>query len=300
MIKSGKEVLPYLAEIYQQLYLTPGSANAENYRQIVLQGEAAPDKDLSHFRMHENDRLEMLETPAGSVMAVTLNERADFEMFLCIMVNKCNLYEIPASQGASILDGVINWQKIRKHKEEWLQAQAEKRILFPDWGEEFGRFTSDKANYKDALIVLSVGPYSNIPASVLGFTEKEWLEHSHIIRKYHECTHFLCRRMFPDQIDAVWDEVTADAVGIMAAFGRFDPVMAERFLGISGNGYSGGRLGNYIDNTETIEAEAIKIHGLIAKIAGMDETEQYLDPFVFAIKLEKKKQEWWPQTLPAN
>ena len=35
-----------------------------------------------------------------------------------------------------------------------------------------------------------------------------------------------------DDVDAVWDELIADAVGLYAAFGCFDPETEKRFLGI--------------------------------------------------------------------
>ena len=41
------------------------------------------------------------------------------------------------------------------------------------WNAEFKDFTSHRENFKDALIVLSVGAYSGIPALRLGFTDKE-------------------------------------------------------------------------------------------------------------------------------
>lgn len=55
---------------------------------------------------------------------------------------------------------MINRAKIKAHKEEFFKAEAEKGSLRPDWSTEFKRFTSDKRNYQDAVIVLSVGPHS--------------------------------------------------------------------------------------------------------------------------------------------
>ena len=290
----GKQVLPALAKVYPQLYLVPGQPGSdEAYRDIVLRGQNAPSEDLSHFRMHDQDALETVETPVGMVKVLTLCERADFERFVQIMANKCRSVEVPATQGAVILDGLNNWQKIRAHKAEWILAQNQEGILFPDWNEEFRRFTRDRENYKDVLIVLSVGPYSNIPAAVLQLEEKEWLDRSYTIRKYHECTHFVCRRKYAGQTDAVWDEVVADAVGILAAFGRFDAHMEEVFFGISENGYTGGRLENYVKNREELPLLALKIREVLAKIAALVETESPIRPFDLADLLEKKQENWW-------
>lgn len=243
----GREVIPYLARIYKQLYLIPGSDGADDkYRAIVRRGEDLSEKTLAHFTMSDNDSLVITETPAGIVQVISLYERNDFEIFIQIMANRCKKKVIPRTQGAAIIDGVINWDKINAHKKEFLEKEIARGNYFPDWSAEFRRFTSNKCNYQDGIIVLSVGPYSGISASELGFSESEWIEFSAVIRKYHECTHFICRRLYPDQIDPIWDEVVADAVGIFAAFGRYDSDMALKFLGVDESGYKGGRLEIYL------------------------------------------------------
>ncbi|MBO5620718.1 MAG: hypothetical protein J5959_03720, partial [Butyrivibrio sp.] len=114
----------------------------------------------------------------------------------------------------------------------------------------FKRFTSDKKNYVDKIIILSRGPYSGISAAIVGEDEERWLELSQVIRKSHEITHFICRTLYPEDIDPIRDEVIADAIGIYAAYGRYDDKMAKTFLGIDGGRYVGGRLENYSENPE--------------------------------------------------
>ena len=205
---------------------------------------------------------------------------------------KVKVKEIPATQGASILDGVINWRKIRAHEKEFRAANGPQA----DWESEFVRFTSDRANFKDALILLSRGPYSAVPASALGLDEDAWLALSHVIRKAHECTHFICRRLFPDKKDAVWDELTADAVGIRAAFGRYDAALAERFLGISQSGYTGGRLENYMsgeeDRQERLNALADKIRVTLRHLEKIIADAGDMGPYDLAIRLEEEFECW--------
>ncbi len=290
----GKDTLPYLAQTYRQLYIVPGTeGSADLYKATVLRGLDVTDGNLDHFIMHEDDHTEMLATPAGEVQVVVLHERRDFETFMYIMGNKCQPYEIPATQGASILDGLINWKKIRNHEAAWQKEMEEKNVALPDWGAEFKRFTSDKKNYKDALIILSAGPYSNIPAKTLELDEEEWSRLSLIIRQYHECTHFLCRRKYPEQINAVWDEIVADAVGIYAALGRFDKKMESVFLGINKNGYTGGRLENYIKEDEDIQALAAKTYTVLEKIEDLCNRQKPDSPFSLAIMLEEVQGQWW-------
>lgn len=275
-------IIEELAEVYPQLYLTPGEQGAEDYKRVVLRGEDAPSHDLSHFHGSGQDSLTIEETPAGPVQTITLGDRRDFELFLQIMANKCNPVQIPKTQGASILDGVINWTKIRAHQEEFLQNGG----FILDWGQEFKRFTSDKRNYTDALIVLSIGPYSAVPAAEAGLSEEEWLTASQIIRKTHECTHFICRRLYPDKIDEIKDELVADAVGLYAAFGRYDLPLAEKFLGITGHTYTGGRLENYVESDELADTVQ-SVCACLALIEEMIRAAGPVKPYELAVMLEE-------------
>ena len=287
----GKAAIERLAEVFQQLYLRPDEAGAQAYQQIVRRGAEAAVKDLSHFLGDERDRLYQEETPAGGVLVLTLHERADFELFLQIVANRCVPREIPPTQGASILDGVINWQRIHRHREAFMQREFAAGNPLPDWQTEFRRFTADKRNYTDALIVLSVGPYSGVPAERLGLDPAEWVERSHVIRRVHECTHFVCRRLYPQKIDAVWDELVADAAGIYAAFGAFDRSMEEVFLGIAEGRYVGGRQ-NYTGGAdpdalaETVRDALLAIEGVFRQYSGEG-------PYDIAMALEEQKEALW-------
>ena len=86
----------------------------------------------------------------------------------------------------------------------------------------------------------------------MGETEAAWLEHSDTIRRYHELTHVICRRLCPGDVAPIRDELVADAVGLTAAYGRFDPAVEKLFLGIRDGRYTGGRLGNYTDTPEAL------------------------------------------------
>ncbi len=282
----GKAVLPFLAEQYQQLYLMPEEDGNPAYRAIVLGGEDAERKDLSHFEMDERDGCVLMETPAGRVRAVTLHQRKDFETALNCIGNKCRLAPVPATQGASILDGVISWKKIRDH-------EAEYRRTADDWDEEFSRFTADKKNYTEALILLSYGPYSAVPSESLGIDEDTWLKQSDAIRRFHECTHFVARRLYHDQINAVFDELAADAVGITAALGHYDRSMAETFLGIKDGHYTKGRLENYVKDPtpEKLDSLAAQADTVMKRIEALIEAHPKIGVFDLMILLEEHQKE---------
>ena len=288
----GRDVMAALAEIYPQLYLTPGEEGAAEYAAVVRSGQQPSCRSLKHFRGHARDESVREETPAGTVPVITLGERADFELFLQIMAHRCTCAPIPKTQGAAILDGVVNWTKIREHEAAYLASGGTSE----GWSEEFARFTADRANYKDALIVLSVGPYSAVSAEKAGFSEEEWLTHSHVIRKAHECTHFICRRLFPELKDAVWDELVADAVGLWAAFGRFDRAMEELFLGVDETGYVGGRLENYVageeNRHERLDLLAQKVHKTLCRFEELLADKGALSPYEAAIRLEEEIECW--------
>lgn len=249
-------VIERLAETYPQLYLDPDKADIGEYKSCVLQGKR-PDKcSLSHFVMDERDSAESIETPAGTAEVITLHNRHDFEVFVrCMMAAKSGPRDIiPPTMGASTIVA-FNWPKIDAHKAAFYEEQQAAGVVFPDWGAEFKRFTAVKANYQDLLIVLSRGPYSNVTAAQVSecmsadgrseVSDDEWTAMSGDIRKYHELTHFVCRTLYPDKIDEIWDELAADAVGIYGATGEYSRGLEELFLGITDGRYTGGRLENY-------------------------------------------------------
>ena len=298
----GAAVIAGLAEVFEQLYLAPGEAGEQAYRKVVLEGEHPAVRTRAHFRTSPDDLCRFVETPAGEIRVITLAERADFETFLQIIAHRCKKVSIPATQGASFLNGVINRRKIDAHREVFFRKAQENGGTEPDagaWSLELKQFISDKKNYTEAMIILSVGPYSNVPAEKAGYPAEDWLRLSDTIRTYHECTHYVCRCFYPELIDAVWDEAVADAVGITAAFGSFDARLEELFLGIENGRYKGGRLENYVPETETdretrVQALAARVHGLMERIASLPEAKQGNgDPFALIKALEERKAAFW-------
>lgn len=274
MEKNGMTVIEQLAETYPQLYLDPDKADTGEYKSCVLQGKRPEECSLSHFAMDERDSAESVETPAGTAQVITLHNRHDFEVLVrCMMAAKNGPRDIiPATMGASTIVA-FNWPKINAHKAAFFEEQQAAGVAFPDWSAEFKRFTSVKANYQDLLIVLSRGPYSNVTAAQVSecmkaagrsaVSEDEWTEMSAGIRKYHELTHFVCRNLYPDKIDEVWDELVADAAGIYGAAGEYLPELEELFLGISDGRYTGGRLENYTPEGTDMDRLASEIHSIL-------------------------------------
>ena len=261
-------VLERLAADYPQLYLNPDTDSQEAYRRVVLRGETPQTKSLAHYRGDRADRDEIADTPAGCVRVVTLGNRQDFELALRGLMAAKDGPEavIPESQGAAMLT-VFNWPRIHAHL-----------ALYPEEerAAEFKHFTAVRENYVDMLVLLSRGPYSHVDAAAVGETEAAWLEHSDTIRRYHELTHVICRRLCPGDIAPIRDELVADAVGLTAAYGCFDPETEKLFLGIRDGRYVGGRLGNYTDAPESLtEAVCDALERVRATIDNQTETEPF-------------------------
>lgn len=258
-IRSGREVLINLALEYPQLYLEPGDEGAELFREVFLRQKDVSDKSLKHFVSNDGDRCFFESTPAGVVRIVELHDRSDFETFLMCIGSKCRKVEIPVTQGAVFYKGHICPDRV------------------------------------DALIVLSAGPYSGVQAKDAGFDEDEWIRLSLIIRKAHECTHYVMRSLYEGKTDAVWDELVADAAGLYAAFGRYDARLAKQFLGITGDSFTGGRLENYVSSDETVNVQELtaRILPVIDKFAQISDGKHYEDCYEYACSLEDLMDELW-------
>ncbi len=287
------EAIRELAEIYPQLYLDPDKTDLEAYTDVVLKGQKPDTEDLSHFITDPEDKIESMKTPGGTAKVVTIHNRHDFEIFIrCMMAVKDGPErEVPATMGASTLT-TFNWPRIYAHRSKFMKEQLAAGNIDPDWAAEFARFREVKENYIDMFIVLSCGPYSNVSAEAasealdMELDEKEWEGMSSDVRKYHELTHFVCRNLYPEKIDAIWDELVADAAGIYGALGRYDRRLEELFLGIKEGRYTGGRLENYTDEGADLDAMAVSIDGVLREFEKAYENGSFEDVYAFMLTLE--------------
>lgn len=241
--KMSGQVLDEYLRRYPQLTLpiADGMSASDAYRDIVRKGKP-PGEYPNPFHGTDEDGIFYIDTPAGKAEVLYLADRRDFRRFLQSIVYRCEPAEIPASTGAMHISGITNWQKIHTHKEEYLKAGNF------DWSREFRRFTAEPANFKDTLLVVSKGEYSALPHTEAGFSQAEWIETSLTIRIYHELTHFVCRKLYPERKDVIWDEIAADCMGIYKALGYYDTLLAQKLLGVEGDSYKpGGRLENYVE-----------------------------------------------------
>lgn len=211
---------------------------SKRYPQLVLpikekERETQEYKDLClnlvetdrepEFSFNEKDKYESFKTSQGVVELITLYDRKDFVHMAQALGNRCEPVIIPDSTGAMAIFGLNNIEKFKNNEE----------------------------NFKDSIILLSSGYYSNVSEEDikkcnLDLSKDEWIEKSIVIRKYHELTHFVMRKRYPDDIKPIRDELIADCIGIIAAFGELKTNLLKLFLGIENKTYrEGGRLQNY-------------------------------------------------------
>lgn len=245
----GRDVISNMIKRYPQLTLdpAPGLKDTEEYRNIVRKGYYPGNLECK-FRVSDKDMLAEYPTPAGNAEVLFLFYREDFERMVQMLAYKGENRSLPQSMGAVAIRGIVNWSRIHAHKKEYLQSGKS------DWKAEFSRFTENPDNYKDSLIIISEGPYSNLPWEETPWSENEWLQYSKTIRIYHELAHFVSRKCFPQNRNALRDEVIADCIGLYQATGRYDAKLAQAFLGIDGDSYKrGGRLENYVKESEEMD-----------------------------------------------
>ena len=284
-IARGKDALEALAVRHPQLYVAPAEGAEETNRRAAGRGIKPDPATLDHFLGSEHDELRVVDTPAGPVEVLFLEQRQDFETFLQIVSHRSNPTPIAPTIGAMTYRGLADWSKVRNARDSYLAGGG------TNWRAEFARLAKEPGAFRSELIIISAGPYSNIPASDTPYDDDAWLNASREIRLHHECAHVVCRRLIPDDVLPVWDEVTADVVGLLCACDAYDANLADRFLGISENGYVGGRLIEYLsdEQKERVDEVAREVSEATASIATMARDKgANADPFGFLLDLKRE------------
>jgi hypothetical protein len=192
--------------------------------------------------------LELIIHPsmAGRIPLLVASERDDFVALIQAFTERNEPAPVPGSMGACIVTGFNNWDRIKSHRKQWEEAQTG-FMTEQDWTDEFRRLRANKELYQDRFIILSRGPYSAVTEHDIDFDEVEWLDRSLVIRREHELTHYFTYRVFGYMRNHLHDEVIADGIGLVRAFGHYRPDLALRFLGLESypDYRQGGRLENY-------------------------------------------------------
>ncbi|MBO5515116.1 MAG: hypothetical protein J5963_03340 [Schwartzia sp.] len=137
---------------------------------------------------------------------------------------------------------------------EALVNGRDKASAYPPTVNAFTIEARAKAIYRHRVILLNRAPYSNVPAEVVGLADDDWLRRSQALRTRHECVHYETLRIFGKMKNHALDEIAADAMGQIAAFGNFDADRQRLFFGLKcGEGTCTGRLSFYCQNVKEEE-----------------------------------------------
>jgi hypothetical protein len=227
-----------------------GISQTESYRAATLRG-VSPDgmAEATGLRLDHPERLRLLvhRSLAGPVPVLIAGDRADFVALVRALSMRNEPAPVPASMGACTVKGFNNWDRIREYRRQW-EAQDPANRGEAAWAAAFRRLIRRPELYQDRFMILSEGPYSDVPAADLGLADDEWRRLSVAIRLEHECTHYLTLRLFGVTRNNALDELLCDYTGIAAAAGRFRADWLLRFIGLEGfpRYRDGGRLQNYL------------------------------------------------------
>jgi hypothetical protein len=245
------------------------------YRRATLQGiwPAAAEAG-SELPLNDPAGLELTlrQTLAGRIPILTVRDRADFASLVRAFTCRNEPTAVSSAMGACVVTGLPNWDRVTRYRALWTASQPS--AGGGDWAEEFKHLASRKELYQDRFIILSNGSYSGIPAEAAGLDESEWPRQSLVIRREHECTHYLMHRVLGSMKNNLQDEVIADFVGLVHAFGDYRADLALRFFGLECYpAYrAGGRLEMYLGSPPLSEGATAIVRTLVFRTARNLET----------------------------
>jgi hypothetical protein len=226
-----------LAEHLPQLRfpVREGISETAAYRDATRRG--VPPAEIAEATGLELARPDLVElvlhpSPAGRIPLLIARGRDEFVALLRALAGRNEPRPVLASQGALMVSGYSNWSRLTELRRSWEKTDPAARET-ATWSEEMARLAASHRDlYQDRFILLSDGPYSAVPAAALGLSDEAWREASLLIRRDHECAHYLTRRLFGSMQDHALDELIADYRGVTAAAGAFRADWFLRFLGL--------------------------------------------------------------------
>ena len=280
----GREALEALAKRFPQLYVAPAEGAEAANRAAAGRGIVPEGANLDHFITSPEDELREIDTPAGPIETLFLKERKDFETILQIIGKRSQPVPIARTVGAITYQGIPDWGAVAEAHKAYLAEGGS------DWPSEFARLAKVPGTFRAELIIVSEGPYSNIPAAQTPYDEDGWVRVSRKIRLHHECAHVVCRRKLPQDILPIWDEITADVVGLLCATGTYDAQLAATFLGVSASGFEGGRLSEYLSDEQMPRIDEIsrEVYAALLRLEEASHGDAARDPFAWLLELKAK------------
>jgi hypothetical protein len=264
---AGKGALAALRPRLVQLRfpIEEGISQTDTYRAATRRGvlpwSAGPGLTL---RDPDGLRLHIQPTLSGHIPLLTVADREDFVTLVRALSGRNEPIPVPPSMGACIVTGLNNWDRVARHRRAFEAARGGEADDAA-WAEEFARMVPRPELYQDRFIILSSGPYSAVPAADMGLADDAWRRRSLEIRRAHECTHYLTHRAFGRMRNNLLDELIADFAGLLQVDGRYDALLALRFLGLESypRWREGGRLASYLGDPPLPPSSTAVLHTLV-------------------------------------
>ena len=208
-IPETPSVLPLADEAFASVWKESEGVAAREFLAEIV------GRDIASFplRQEETLRIFFAETLGGRLPVIVPGNRDDFLRVEALLNGREDLADFPVTVNAFTMQARA--KNIRNHR----------------------------------VILLGQAPYSNVPANLLGLDEEEWIERSCRLRFAHECAHYETLRLFGGMQNHALDEIVADAMGQLEAFGNFSAARQRLFFGLEqGTGRCTGRLSFYCQN----------------------------------------------------
>lgn len=235
------------------------------YKDAVLKGKYENiDLDHDYLNLNEEDKIYLFvyKSFAGNVPVLVVPEENDFTKIIKALLYKSNPVSLPNSMGASLINGINNWQKINLLKKKW----QTKNDSFRSWNQEFKENVLPFPSlFKDKIIVLSKKNYSGVSDCTVSMSNDEWQRISFSIRLEHECTHLYTLNNFGVASNNLHDELIADYIGITKAIGYFNKEWMLLFMGLENypSYRRGARLENYVKDIEITSDDFLYLKKII-------------------------------------
>tara|TARA_B100002051_G_scaffold276463_1_gene324746 strand:+ start:1007 stop:1963 length:957 start_codon:yes stop_codon:yes gene_type:complete len=191
----------------------PEARQSDTYKRLVLRGETlAPEVIHAAPKLKDPGgvSLGMAEHPCGALPVMTFPNHDDFVLALRCLAHRCEPVSINSSVHAQAVTGLIHWGLIR----------------------HLGR------NQRCQLLMLHEAPYSSLPHTCVrgNVTPGEWVKKSMQWRLTHELTHIACQKLVGEMRINLFDELIADALGMLDALHYFSADLFRLGLGLTSEG----------------------------------------------------------------
>ena len=241
-IPETPSVLPLADEAFASVWKESEGVAAREFLAEIV------GRDIASFplRQEETLRIFFAKTLGGRLPVIVPGNRDDFLRVEALLNGREDLADFPVTVNAFTMQARA--KNIRNHR----------------------------------VILLGQAPYSNVPANLLGLDEEEWIERSCRLRFAHECAHYETLRLFGGMQNHALDEIVADAMGQLEAFGNFSAARQRLFFGLEqGTGRCTGRLSFYCRNVLPWERTEV--------YRAVDATLDFLEDRIYRFLTENKK-----------